>query len=428
MSESQERMMAVVRPDDVAAFLAICAKWDVPVTVIGEVTGTGRLEMTWHGERVVDIPPGTAADEGPVYDRPASRPASQDALIADSPARLAVPQSAAELRDDLLLLLGSADGGDKSWVTEQYDSYVRGDTVLATPHDSGLIRIDESTGLGVALATDGNGRYCQLDPYTGTRLALAEAYRNVAVSGARPLAVTNCLNFGSPEDPAVMWQFTEAVRGLADGCQQLGIPVTGGNVSFYNQTGGAPIQPTPVVGVLGVHDDVRRRVRSGFSEAGDTIVLLGQTGTDFGGSLWAWLRHSHLGGLPPAADLEAERALADVLVTAAARGLLSAAHDLSDGGLGVALAESCLSGGTGCAVTLPGDPATLLFSETAGRAVVAVRAGEGAEFARLCADGGVPATVLGQTGGTELQVTGMFSVPLGELAAVHRQALPALFG
>jgi phosphoribosylformylglycinamidine synthase II len=428
MSESQERMMAVVRPDDVAAFLAICAKWDVPVTVIGEVTGTGRLEMTWHGERVVDIPPGTAADEGPVYDRPASRPASQDALIADSPARLAVPQSAAELRDDLLLLLGSADGGDKSWVTEQYDSYVRGDTVLATPHDSGLIRIDESTGLGVALATDGNGRYCQLDPYTGTRLALAEAYRNVAVSGARPLAVTNCLNFGSPEDPAVMWQFTEAVRGLADGCQQLGIPVTGGNVSFYNQTGGAPIQPTPVVGVLGVHDDVRRRVRSGFSEAGDTIVLLGQTGTDFGGSLWAWLRHGHLGGLPPAADLEAERALADVLVTAAARGLLSAAHDLSDGGLGVALAESCLSGGTGCAVTLPGDPATLLFSETAGRAVVAVRAGEGAEFARLCADGGVPATVLGQTGGTELQVTGMFSVPLGELAAVHRQALPALFG
>jgi phosphoribosylformylglycinamidine synthase II len=238
MSESQERMMAVVRPDDVAAFLAICAKWDVPVTVIGEVTGTGRLEMTWHGARVVDIPPGTAADEGPVYDRPASRPASQDALIADSPARLAVPQSAAELRDDLLLLLGSADGGDKSWVTEQYDSYVRGDTVLATPHDSGLIRIDESTGLGVALATDGNGRYCQLDPYTGTRLALAEAYRNVAVSGARPLAVTNCLNFGSPEDPAVMWQFTEAVRGLADGCQQLGIPVTGGNVSFYNQTGG----------------------------------------------------------------------------------------------------------------------------------------------------------------------------------------------
>jgi phosphoribosylformylglycinamidine synthase II len=428
MSESQERMMAVVRPDDVEAFLEICARWDVPVTVIGEVTSTGRLEMTWHGAQVVDIPPGTAADEGPVYDRPASRPVSQDALVAADPARLAFPKSAAELRDDLLLLLGSAEGGDKTWVTEQYDSYVRGDTVLATPHDSGLIRIDEATGLGVALATDGNGRFCQLDPYTGTRLALAEAYRNVAVSGARPLAVTNCLNFGSPEDPAVMWQFTEAVRGLADGCQQLGIPVTGGNVSFYNQTGGAPIQPTPVVGVLGVHDNVRRRVRSGFTETNATIVLLGQTRAEFGGSLWAWLRHGHLGGLPPAVDLQAERALADVLVTAAARGLLSAAHDLSDGGLGVALAESCLSGGTGCSVTLSGDPATFLFSETAGRAVVAVRAEAGAEFARLCADSAVPATVLGQTGGTELEFTGLFSVPLGELAGVHRRALPALFG
>jgi phosphoribosylformylglycinamidine synthase II len=428
MSESQDRMMAVVRPDDVEAFLEICARWDVPVTVIGEVTSTGRLEMTWHGAQVVDIPPGTAADEGPVYDRPASRPVSQDALVAADPARLAFPKSAAELRDDLLLLLGSAEGGDKTWVTEQYDSYVRGDTVLATPHDSGLIRIDEATGLGVALATDGNGRFCQLDPYTGTRLALAEAYRNVAVSGARPLAVTNCLNFGSPEDPAVMWQFTEAVRGLADGCQQLGIPVTGGNVSFYNQTGGAPIQPTPVVGVLGVHDNVRRRVRSGFTETNATIVLLGQTRAEFGGSLWAWLRHGHLGGLPPAVDLQAERALADVLVTAAARGLLSAAHDLSDGGLGVALAESCLSGGTGCSVTLPGDPATFLFSETAGRAVVAVRAEAGAEFARLCADSAVPATVLGQTGGTELEFTGLFSVPLGELAGVHRRALPALFG
>ena len=191
------------------------------------------------------------------------------------------------------------------------------------------------TGLGVALATDGNGRYCQLDPYAGTQLALAEAYRNVAVTGARPLAVTNCLNFGSPEDPAVMWQFTEAVRGLADGCLQLGVPVTGGNVSFYNQTGGTAIQPTPVVGVLGVHDDVRRRVRSGFSQPGASIVLLGETRPEFGGSLWAWLRHGHLGGRPPAVDLEAERALADVLVDAAARGLVVAAHDLSDGGLAI---------------------------------------------------------------------------------------------
>jgi len=428
MSESQERMMAIVQPADVAPFLAICAKWDVPATVIGEVTDTGRLEMTWHGAQVVDIPPGSAADDGPVYDRPVRRPRSQDALIGDDPATLRRPADGAELRADLLLLLGSAEGGDKSWVTEQYDCYVRGDTVLATPHDAGLLRIDELTGLGVALATDGNGRFCDLDPYTGTQLALAEAYRNVAASGARPLAVTNCLNFGSPEDPAVMWQFTEAVRGLADGCQQLGVPVTGGNVSFYNQTGSVAIRPTPVVGVLGVHDDVRRRLPSGFSVPDATIVLLGETRPEFGGSLWAWLRHHHIGGRPPAVDLITEQSLAEVLVTAGARQLILAAHDLSDGGLGLAVAEACVAGGCGCVITLPGDAATFLFSESAARAVVLVSPAAGESFSRLCAASGVRATELGRTGGDVIEVTGQFSVSLAELAEAHRRALPALFG
>jgi len=427
MSESQERMMAIVEPQHVAAFMDICSKWDVQAAAIGEVTDTGRLEMTWHGAQVVDIPPGSAADDGPLCDWPARRPASQDELIAASPARLPLPASGPDLRADLLLLLGSADGGDKTWVTEQYDRYVRGDTVLAMPHDAGLLRIDEETGLGVALATDGNGRYCQLDPYAGTQLALAEAYRNVAVTGARPLAVTNCLNFGSPEDPAVMWQFTEAVRGLADGCRQLGVPVTGGNVSFYNQTGETPIQPTPVVGVLGVHDDVRQRVRSGFSAEGASLVLLGETRPEFGGSLWAWLRHGHLGGRPPAVDLAAERALARLLATAAARGMIIAAHDLSDGGLALALAESCLAGGTGCVVQPPADAATFLFSESAARAVVAVRPGAAEDLALACEQAGVPAAVIGTTGGAALEVTGLFSVPLAELAEVHRAALPALF-
>ncbi len=428
MSESQERMMAIVEPERVAAFLDICRKWDVLATVIGDVTDTGRLEMTWHGEQVVDIPPGSAADSGPVYDRPVSRPASQDALNAAGPEQLPLPASGADLRADLMLLLGSPEGGDKAWVTEQYDHYVRGDTVLAMPHDAGLLRIDPETGLGVALATDGNGRYCQLDPYAGTQLALAEAYRNVAVTGARPLAVTNCLNFGSPEDPAVMWQFTEAVRGLADGCLQLGVPVTGGNVSFYNQTGGTPIQPTPVVGVLGVHDDVRRRVGSGFTVEGASILLLGQTRAEFGGSLWAWLRHGHLGGRPPAVDLEAERALADLLVTAAERSLIAAAHDLSDGGLALALAEACLSGGTGCVIRPPADAATFLFSESAARAVVAVRPDATEDLRLACEQAGVPMAVIGTTGGQALEVSGLFSVPLAELATTHRAALPALFG
>ena len=268
MSESQERMMAVVEPAGLERFLAICAKWDVQATVIGEVTGTGRLEMTWHGELVVDIPPRSAADQGPVYLRPSERPPGQAALAADEPSRLARPGTGAELRSALLSLLGSPDAADKSWVTEQYDRYVRGQTVLAMPEDAGLVRVDEQTSLGVALAVDGNGRYCRLDPYAGAQLALAEAYRNVAATGARPLAVTNCLNFGAPTDPAVMWQFTEAVRGLADACLALGVPVTGGNVSFYNQTADAAIHPTPIVGVLGVHDDVRRRLSIGFGQAG----------------------------------------------------------------------------------------------------------------------------------------------------------------
>jgi phosphoribosylformylglycinamidine synthase subunit PurL len=427
MSESQERMMAVVEPDRAEEFLALCAKWEIQAAVIGEVTDGGRLTMTWRGETVVDIPPASAADEGPVYSRPIQRPADQDELIADDPARLPRPGSGAELRDALFALLASPGLAAANWVTDQYDRYVRGDTVLAMPEDGGLLRIDEASGLGIALATDGNGRYCKLDPYRGTQLVLSESFRNVAATGARPLAVTNCLNFGSPEDPAVMWQFAEAVRGLADGCATLGVPVTGGNVSFYNQTGTVAIHPTPVIGVLGVHHDVRRRLGIGFAADGGRIVLLGRTAAEFGGSAWAHVLHSHLGGQPPAPDLAAELRLAEVLVSACTAGLLAAAHDLSDGGLAVALAESCLRGGTGCQVRLPEDPFVGLFSESAARAVVVVRPGSEAAFAALCAAQGVPAADIGATGGDSLVVDDCFSVPVTELAAAHSGTLPALF-
>jgi phosphoribosylformylglycinamidine synthase len=429
MSESQERMMAVVSPGRVDEFLAVCAKWDVRAAVIGEVTDDGRLTMTWHGETVVDIPPASAAD-GPVYQRPAERGPDQDALAADDPAALPRPADGAGLRAALLALLGSPGLADKTWVTEQYDRYVRGDTVLAMPEDGGVLRVDETTGLGIALATDGNGRYCRLDPYLGTQLVLAEAYRNVAVTGARPLAVTNCLNFGSPEDPAVMWQFASAVRGLADGCAALGVPVTGGNVSFYNQTGTVAIHPTPVVGVLGVHDDVRRRLSIGFpSGVAASIVVLGRTEAEFGGSAWAHVVHGHLGGRPPEPRLDAERRLAGLLAAAAADGVLLAAHDLSDGGLAVALAESCLRGRVGCVVRLGGvDPFTALFSESAARAIVTVRPGAAAAFDALLRSHEVPGQVIGTVGGDRLVVDGWFSVDLPELAAVHGGTLPALFG
>jgi phosphoribosylformylglycinamidine synthase II len=427
MSESQERMMAVVRPADVERFLALCAKWDIEAAVIGEVTTTGRLTMTWHGETVVDIPPGSAADDGPVYTRSIRRPASQDALERDTADALRRPDSGAELHAALLAVLAAPGQAAENWVTDQYDRYVRGDTVLAMPEDGGLLRIDERTGLGIALALDGNGRYCKLDPYRGTQLVLSESFRNVAVTGARPLAVTNCLNFGSPEDPAVMWQFAEAVRGLADGCQALGVPVTGGNVSFYNQTGTEAINPTPVVGVLGVHDDVRKRLGIGFP-ADAVLLLLGRTRPEFDGSAWAHVLHRHLGGRPPRPDLAAESRLATLLARACADGVLAAAHDLSDGGLAVALAESCLRGGTGCRVELGDDPFTALFSESAARVVVAARPEQETAFRALAGQHEVPAAVIGRTSGDHLVVEGCFEIPLGELAAAREGTLPRIFG
>ncbi|WP_425582202.1 phosphoribosylformylglycinamidine synthase subunit PurL [Streptosporangium carneum] len=432
MSESQERMMAVVTPDDIDAFMAICAKWDIPATVIGEVTDGGRLVMTWHGETIVDIPPGTAADEGPVYERPFHEPAGQAALNADDPARLPRPE---DLRATLLQLLGSPNLASKEWVTSQYDRYVRGNTVLAQPADAGVLRISEimpgaeETARGIALSTDGNGRYARLDPYAGAQLALAEAYRNVAVTGATPLAVTNCLNFGSPEDPEVMWQFAEATRGLADACKTLGVPVTGGNVSFYNQTGSTPIHPTPVVGVLGVIDDVAGRVRSGFTAPGQKVLLLGETEEEFGGSEWAHVAHGHLGGLPPKADLEAERALALVLTEAASRGLLTGSHDLSDGGLAIALAESALAQGIGATVVLPdGDAFVELFSESSARALVTVDPESFDAFAELCAANELPCQCLGTTGGDALVVENVLEIPVAELRETHTSTLPGIFG
>jgi phosphoribosylformylglycinamidine synthase len=378
----------------------------------------------------VDVPPGSLADDGPVYARPMREPNDRFLLAADRAETLARPRTGDELRATVLRLVASPNLCDKTWVTEQYDRYVLGNTVLAQPEDAGVLRIDEESGLGIALSVDGNGRFARLDPYQGARLALAEAYRNVAVTGAVPLAVTNCLNFGSPEDPAVMWQFAEAVRGLADGCQQLGTPVTGGNVSFYNQTGTTAINPTPVVGVLGLIDDVSRRTPMGFRATGDAVFLLGDTKDELGGSEWAWAEHRHLGGTPPKVDLDREKTLAQVLVTAARDGLLSAAHDLSDGGLAQALVESCLRNGVGARVTLPEglEPFVQLFSESAGRCVVAVPPAYELAFTQLCAAQSVPCTRIGETGGAALDVEDVLTASLGELREAYEGTLPRLFG
>jgi phosphoribosylformylglycinamidine synthase subunit PurL len=430
MSESQERMMAVVTPERLEEFLAVCGKWEVTATVIGTVTETGRLRMTWRDELIVDIPPRTAAHEGPVYERAIERPLDQEAVVEVDGRGLPRPRNSDELRSTLLRLVGSPNLADKSWITDQYDRYVLGNTVLAQPEDAGMVRLDESTLRGVAISTDGNGRYTRLDPYAGAQLALAEAYRNVAATGARPLAVTNCLNFGSPEDPGVMWQFAEAVRGLADGCQILGTPVTGGNVSFYNQTGTTAILPTPVVGVLGVIEDVTRRTRQGFSGDGRLIYLLGDTRDEFGGSGWHAML-GFLGGRPPAVDFAREQVLADVLITASRDGIIDSAHDLSEGGLAQALVESCLRGDTGARITLPegSDAFVALFSESTGRAIVSVSRGEQARFTDLCAARGLPHTRIGVIDllVPDLAVEGQFRVSLRELRSTWTRTLPSRF-
>ena len=434
-SESQERMLAIVTPANLPAVLAIAARWGVLATAIGEVTEGDRLVITWHDEVVVDVPPGSLADDGPVYDRPMSRPADLDAL--QSAALPPYPKST-ELRDVLLRMVASPNLCSKRWVVEQYDRIVLGDTVLAWPEDAGVVRLSEETGLGVALATDGNGRYTRLDPYAGAQLALAEAYRNVAATGGVPIAVTNCLNFGSPEDPEVMWQFAEATRGLADGCRTLTLPVTGGNVSFYNSTAEVAIHPTPVIGVLGLLDEVARRTPMAFCEPGESVLLLGETRDELGGSEWAWAEHRHLGGRPPVVDLDRERLLAEVLVAGSRDWMLSSAHDLSDGGLAQALAESCLAGrrseglrtGIGARIVLPAgaEPFVQLFSESAGRAIVTVPRSEELRFTEMCDARGLPCVRIGVTDGDALDVQDVLTVPLDELREAYEATLPALFG
>ena len=430
MSESQERMCAIVTPAKLDAFMALCRKWDVEAVVIGEVNDSGRLTVDWHGERIVDVPPRTVAHEGPVYERPFHRPAWLDALQADAPTadRLPRPRTGDELRATLLRVAAAPNLASKAWVTDQYDRYVLGNTVLAQPEDSGMIRVDEQTGRGVAVSTDCNGRFAKLDPYTGAKLALAESYRNVAATGATPLAVTNCLNFGSPEDPEVMWQFAEAVRGLADGCLELGIPVTGGNVSFYNQTGDTAILPTPVVGVLGVIDDVSRRTPMGLGPADASIYLLGDSRDELGGSEWAHHVHGHLGGQPPVVDLGAERALGAVLIDASREHVIRAAHDVSDGGVAQALVEMALRTGRGADIVIPDDvdPFVLLFGESAARAVVTTLDEQG--LLESCRAHGVTVTKLGVvTDADALRIEGAFSVTLGELREAHEATLPRLF-
>ena len=436
MSESQERMMAIVTPDKLEGFLKVVEKWDVETNVLGEVTDTGRLIINWNGEEIVNVLPRTVAVDGPVYDRPVAYPTWIDALQADSATKLQRPTSPDDIREQVLRVLGSPNLSDKSWITNQYDRYVMGNTALSFPDDGGMVRIDEESGLGFAVATDANGRYCQLDPAQGARLALAEAFRNVAVTGATPVAVSDCLNFGSPENPEVMWQFSQTVEALSDACLEMEIPVTGGNVSFYNQTGDIPIHPTPVIAVLGVIQDVAKRIPSGWQDEGNNIYLLGTTKLELDGSAWAGEIHDHLGGLPPTVDLGAEIQLSELIAAGAEQSLIASAHDLADGGLIQALTESVLRFGVGARVWLSEiterdgvDVATALFSESTGRVIVSVPREDDVKFQGLCEGRGYPVLRIGVTdAGGALEVQDQFTLTVEQLNEAHRGTLPAHFG
>ena len=424
MSESQERMCAIVEPSKVARFLEICEKWDVTVTVIGEVTDGNHLEITWNGELIVDVPPRTVAHDGPVYNRPMAQPAYINE-VAKQVINVPIPATADEIKVTVLKLAATPNLADKSWVTDQYDRYVQGNSIQAQPDDSGMVRIDEKTHLGVAIATDANANWSYLNPYEGARLALAEAARNIATAGAKPLAVTNCLNFGSPEDTGVMWQFAESVRGLADGCLEMGLPVTGGNVSFYNQTGAVAILPTPVIGVLGVIDDVRTRTPMSFDRAGLDLYLLGETENHLAGSEWAYM-HNQRGGVAPTANLQREMRLIDLLVAGRTKKIFTAAHDLSQGGLSATLTEMVLRHNTGATIQLD-NVGMALLSETPGRVVVAIDPAQTAALTQEAVTQKIVLTKIGVTGGDSLVINDA-KISLVELRKAHTETFAKLFG
>jgi phosphoribosylformylglycinamidine synthase len=427
-SESQERMLAIVTPENLDEVTAICARWEVHAAVVGTVTAGGRLRiLTSAGadaEVLADVPAASLHEDAPLYDRPMRAPADRDSRQADDPSDLA---ATADCGADLLDMLV-----DTSWVWSQYDHQLFLNTVEGPGADATLLRLKHpatgvDTGRGLAVTTDGNHRWCALDPRVGTELIVAEAVLNLACVGASPLALVNCLNFGNPEHPEVMWQLSESIDGMAEACRKLRLPVVGGNVSLYNESRGSDIDPTPIVGVLGIVDRLDRPPPGPTLVDGARIVLLGTTGADVGGSRWAWDVHGRRGGRPPALDLDVHAGVAGLVRELVADALLAGVHDLTDGGLGLALGEMAVRSQVGFRVSGV-DGAVALFSESPSRAVAVVADSAWSEFERRVAATGVPVTVLGTGGGDRLVVDGLLDIALGDATDAWRNRLPAAFG
>jgi len=410
LSESQERMLLVVKKGREAEVERIFDKWDLHAVRIGAVTSDGLLRVTDHGRVVAEIPNRALTDDAPVYRRPVEPPSYlAEVQSLDLDALGTVPSG----NDALLMLAGSPTIASKRWAYRQYDHMVQTNTVNLPGLGAGVVRV-KGTDRALAMSVDGNGRYCYLDPYRGAMLAVAEATRNVACAGARPLGATNCLNFGNPERPAIMWQFARVVEGIGEACQALGVPITGGNVSLYNETDGRAIYPTPVIGVVGLLEHGNRVLDGRFHGSGDIVMLLGEGLGELGGSEYLKTAHSLVRGVPPAIDLIAERAMQHLIVALADARLIRSAHDCSDGGVAVALAECCFgSGGVGVEVAIEGlnvssdvgvNEAAALFGESASRVIASTTPDKLTEVLHAAAAAGVPARVIGETGGNLLRM------------------------
>ena len=419
LSESQERMLLVAKQGTEDKVKKIFDKWDLDAVVIGRVTGDHQFRALFDGVEVARIPISALTKEAPVYQRPAERPANQDEIEQLDLSKIEEPK---DLGATLKLILGSPNIVSKEWVYRQYDHYVRSNTVVAPGADAAVLRV-KGTQKGLALTVDGNSRYCFLDPYVGGVLAVAESARNLACVGARPLGLTDCLNFGSPENPEVMWQFAEVIRGMRDACIALKVPVVSGNVSFYNETDGKPIYPTPTVGMVGLLTKVERVVTPWFKSPGDIVALLGRTREELGGSEYLKLVHGLVKGTPPWIDLKQEQAVQNCCIEAIEKGILRSAHDISDGGLGVALAECCISGPEkplGVRIDthemIRGD--ALLFSESQSRIVVSLQEKDLSQLQELAAQHNTPLQVIGTVGGTRLVIQPLFQLPVEELKSI----------
>jgi len=425
LSESQERMLIVARAGAEAVVQRVFAKWDLDASVIGRVTDDGLLRVMFRDQEVACLPIALVTDEAPAYERPAAPPADFDAQQELRLDRIPLP---GDYSKTLLTLLDSPNIGSKQWVFRQYDYLVRSNTVVEPGSDAAVIRI-KGTRKGIALSVDCNSRYCALDPYVGAMIAVVESARNVVCAGAEPLGITDCLNFGNPEKPAIMWQFAEAVRGIRDACVALGVPVVSGNVSFYNETEGHAIPPTPTIAMVGLLEHVEHHMTQWFKADGDVIVLLGRTREELGASEYLALAHGVTRGAPPWIDLDVEKQVQRVCLSAIGEGLVRSAHDVGEGGLAVALAECCISGlgpGLGAVIELTGAirPDALLFGESQSRIIVSLRRRNLGRLRELATAADVPFEVLGEVRGRRLVISPLVDVGLEEMQHAWATALP----